>query len=70
MLRQTCRDFAEKELAPIAAQLDKEHLFPKAQVRAAASVPQQPEAPRPRVGSSVRAQKVGFVQHQASSQNP
>lgn len=36
MLRQTCRDFAEKELVPIAAQLDKEHRFPTAQVRAAA----------------------------------
>ncbi|KAM4827380.1 short-chain specific acyl-CoA dehydrogenase, mitochondrial [Thomomys bottae] len=33
MLRQTCRDFAEKELIPIAAQLDREHLFPKAQVK-------------------------------------
>ncbi|XP_038619559.1 short-chain specific acyl-CoA dehydrogenase, mitochondrial [Tachyglossus aculeatus] len=33
MLRQTCRDFAEKELVPIAAQLDKEHRFPAAQVK-------------------------------------
>uniref|UniRef100_A0A5F9CAM1 Short-chain specific acyl-CoA dehydrogenase, mitochondrial n=1 Tax=Oryctolagus cuniculus TaxID=9986 RepID=A0A5F9CAM1_RABIT len=33
MLRQTCRDFAEKELVPIAAQVDKEHLFPAAQVK-------------------------------------
>lgn len=33
MLRQTCRDFAEKELIPIAARLDKEHLFPAAQVK-------------------------------------
>uniref|UniRef100_A0A8I6AJ45 Short-chain specific acyl-CoA dehydrogenase, mitochondrial n=1 Tax=Rattus norvegicus TaxID=10116 RepID=A0A8I6AJ45_RAT len=33
MLRQTCRDFAEKELVPIAAQLDKEHLFPTSQVK-------------------------------------
>lgn len=33
MLRQTCREFAEKELVPIAAQVDKEHRFPKAQVR-------------------------------------
>ncbi|XP_054938702.1 short-chain specific acyl-CoA dehydrogenase, mitochondrial-like [Physeter macrocephalus] len=31
MLRQTCRDFAEKELFPIAAQVDKEHRFPAAQ---------------------------------------
>lgn len=33
MLRQTCREFAEKELVPIAAQVDKEHRFPTAQVR-------------------------------------
>ncbi|KAM9095099.1 short-chain specific acyl-CoA dehydrogenase, mitochondrial [Sarcophilus harrisii] len=33
MLRQTCQDFAEKELAPIAGQLDKEHCFPGAQVK-------------------------------------
>ncbi|XP_028680929.1 short-chain specific acyl-CoA dehydrogenase, mitochondrial [Erpetoichthys calabaricus] len=33
MLRQTCRDFAEKELAPIASQLDKEHQFPAEQVQ-------------------------------------
>ncbi|KAJ1073901.1 hypothetical protein K5549_007139 [Capra hircus] len=33
MLRQTCRDFAEKELFPIAAQVDKEHRFPEAQVK-------------------------------------
>lgn len=32
MLRQTCRDFAEKELMPVAAQLDKEHRFPAEQV--------------------------------------
>nr|XP_020138621.1 short-chain specific acyl-CoA dehydrogenase, mitochondrial isoform X2 [Microcebus murinus] len=33
MLRQMCRDFAEKELVPIAARADKEHLFPAAQVK-------------------------------------
>uniref|UniRef100_A0A8C3LJP3 Short-chain specific acyl-CoA dehydrogenase, mitochondrial n=1 Tax=Chrysolophus pictus TaxID=9089 RepID=A0A8C3LJP3_CHRPC len=33
MLRQTCRDFAEKELMPLAAQLDKEHRFPAEQVK-------------------------------------
>ena len=33
MLRQTCRDFADNELVPIAGQLDKEHAFPKKQVR-------------------------------------
>lgn len=33
MLRQTCRDFAEKELVPIAGQLDKEHRFPADQVK-------------------------------------
>uniref|UniRef100_A0AAR2K904 Short-chain specific acyl-CoA dehydrogenase, mitochondrial n=1 Tax=Pygocentrus nattereri TaxID=42514 RepID=A0AAR2K904_PYGNA len=33
MLRQTCRDYAEKELAPVAGQLDKNHTFPAKQVR-------------------------------------
>ncbi|XP_071001507.1 short-chain specific acyl-CoA dehydrogenase, mitochondrial-like [Oncorhynchus clarkii lewisi] len=33
MMRQTCRDYADRELAPIAGKLDKEHLFPARQVR-------------------------------------
>uniref|UniRef100_A0A8C0ZIZ7 short-chain acyl-CoA dehydrogenase n=1 Tax=Cyanistes caeruleus TaxID=156563 RepID=A0A8C0ZIZ7_CYACU len=33
MLRETVRDFAEKELMPLAAQLDKEHRFPAEQVK-------------------------------------
>ncbi|XP_051541027.1 short-chain specific acyl-CoA dehydrogenase, mitochondrial-like isoform X1 [Myxocyprinus asiaticus] len=33
MMRQTCRDYAQKELVPIAAQLDKDHMFPAKQVR-------------------------------------
>uniref|UniRef100_UPI00398E77E1 short-chain specific acyl-CoA dehydrogenase, mitochondrial isoform X3 n=1 Tax=Pristiophorus japonicus TaxID=55135 RepID=UPI00398E77E1 len=33
LLRDTCRGFAEKELAPIAAQLDREHKFPAEQVK-------------------------------------
>lgn len=33
MLRNTCRDFAEKELKPIAAELDKKHLYPTEIVR-------------------------------------
>ncbi|XP_062890653.1 short-chain specific acyl-CoA dehydrogenase, mitochondrial isoform X1 [Mobula hypostoma] len=33
LLRDTCRGFAEKELVPIAAQLDKEHKFPTEQVK-------------------------------------
>ncbi len=32
LLRKTCRDFAEAELKPNAAQFDKEHLYPKEQV--------------------------------------
>ena len=32
MLRQTCRDFADKELLPIAGDLDREHRFPREQV--------------------------------------
>ncbi|KAJ8891481.1 hypothetical protein PR048_004009 [Dryococelus australis] len=31
MLRKTCRDFAEAELKPMAAQFDKEHLYPEKQ---------------------------------------
>jgi butyryl-CoA dehydrogenase len=33
MLRKTCRDFADRELAPRAAEHDKEHSFPKDQVQ-------------------------------------
>ncbi|KAJ8678508.1 hypothetical protein QAD02_014295 [Eretmocerus hayati] len=33
MLHKTCRDFAEAELKPIAAKIDREHLFPKAQIK-------------------------------------
>ena len=32
MLRDTCRDFAEKELKPIAGKLDKESKYPHEQV--------------------------------------
>ncbi|XP_057674712.1 short-chain specific acyl-CoA dehydrogenase, mitochondrial isoform X1 [Corythoichthys intestinalis] len=32
MLRQTCRDFAERELMPLAARLDKEHTYPAQQI--------------------------------------
>lgn len=33
MLQKTCRDFAEGELKPIAAKLDREHLFPEEQIK-------------------------------------
>ncbi|KAL7983165.1 hypothetical protein Chor_000027 [Crotalus horridus] len=33
MLRETCRDFAAKELAPLAARLDREHRFPDQQIK-------------------------------------
>ncbi|XP_076842754.1 short-chain specific acyl-CoA dehydrogenase, mitochondrial [Brachyhypopomus gauderio] len=33
ILRQTCRDYAAKELAPIAGQLDKNHTYPAKQIR-------------------------------------
>jgi len=33
MLRKTCRELADKDLAPRAAHVDKEHLFPKEQVQ-------------------------------------
>lgn len=32
MLQKTCRDFANNELKPIAAKIDKEHLYPKEQI--------------------------------------
>lgn len=33
MLYKTCRDFAEGELKPIAAKIDKEHLYPSEQIK-------------------------------------
>ncbi|XP_034048965.1 short-chain specific acyl-CoA dehydrogenase, mitochondrial isoform X1 [Thalassophryne amazonica] len=33
ILRQTCRDYANRELAPIAAKLDREHSYPNKQIK-------------------------------------
>ncbi len=33
MIAQTCRDFANNELKPIAAKIDKERLFPAEQIK-------------------------------------
>uniref|UniRef100_A0A3Q0RFX2 Short-chain specific acyl-CoA dehydrogenase, mitochondrial n=1 Tax=Amphilophus citrinellus TaxID=61819 RepID=A0A3Q0RFX2_AMPCI len=33
ILRQTCRDYADRELTPIAAKLDKEHVYPAKQIQ-------------------------------------
>lgn len=33
MLQKTCRDFADNELKPIAAKIDREHLYPKEQIQ-------------------------------------
>ena len=33
MLKNTCKEFANKELIPNAAKFDREHLFPKEQVK-------------------------------------
>lgn len=33
MLQKTCRDFAEGELKPIAAKIDREHLYPAEQIK-------------------------------------
>lgn len=33
LLRKTCKDFADNELIPIAAELDREHKFPKDQIK-------------------------------------
>lgn len=32
MLQKTCRDFADNELKPIAAKIDREHLYPAEQI--------------------------------------
>lgn len=34
LLRKTCRDFANNKLKPVAAKLDKEHLYPTEQIKA------------------------------------
>lgn len=31
MIQKTCRDFADNELKPIAAKIDREHAFPQQQ---------------------------------------
>ncbi|XP_076303524.1 activator-recruited cofactor subunit 42 isoform X1 [Lasioglossum baleicum] len=33
MLHHTCKDFAEGELKPIAAEIDRKHIFPKEQIK-------------------------------------
>uniref|UniRef100_A0A3P9L564 Short-chain specific acyl-CoA dehydrogenase, mitochondrial n=1 Tax=Oryzias latipes TaxID=8090 RepID=A0A3P9L564_ORYLA len=33
LLRQTCRDFANRELIPVASKLDREHAYPAQQIR-------------------------------------
>uniref|UniRef100_A0A3P8VXN5 short-chain acyl-CoA dehydrogenase n=1 Tax=Cynoglossus semilaevis TaxID=244447 RepID=A0A3P8VXN5_CYNSE len=33
IIRQTCREYADKELTPIAAKLDKEHCYPAQQIK-------------------------------------
>lgn len=33
MLQKTCRDFAENELKPIASKIDREHFYPKEQIK-------------------------------------
>lgn len=33
MLQKTCRDFAEGELKPVAAKVDRQHLYPKDQIK-------------------------------------
>lgn len=33
MLQKTCRDFADNELKPIAAKIDREHLYPAEQIK-------------------------------------
>lgn len=33
MLQKTCRDFADNELKPIAAKIDRNHLYPEEQIK-------------------------------------
>lgn len=33
MLQKTCRDFADNELKPIAAKIDRDHLYPETQIK-------------------------------------
>lgn len=33
MLQKTCRDFADAELKPVAAKIDREHLYPREQIK-------------------------------------
>ena len=33
MLQKTCRDFADNELKPIASKIDREHFYPKEQIK-------------------------------------
>lgn len=33
MLQKTCRDFAEGELKPVAAQIDRDHKYPGDQIK-------------------------------------
>lgn len=33
MLRKTCREFAEEELRPLASKIDRDHMFPKEQIK-------------------------------------
>lgn len=59
MLRQTCRDFAEKELMPLAAQLDREHRFPAQQVRAGQRGRDRQRHPRVGAGRSGTLRALG-----------
>lgn len=33
MLQKTCHDFADNELKPIAAKIDRNHLYPEEQIK-------------------------------------
>lgn len=33
MLQKTCRDFVDGELKPIAAKVDREHMYPREQIK-------------------------------------
>lgn len=38
MLQETCRQFADKELSPVAGEHDRKHLYPQAQIQGLADL--------------------------------
>jgi alkylation response protein AidB-like acyl-CoA dehydrogenase len=54
MLQQTCRDFADAQLKPIAHELDKEHRYPAEQIAQSARARRPPRRALPARPSHMR----------------